>query len=316
MKIYILSSGKYGKRIVNNLATTLSSEMVGIHEVEEDLPEFIEDLTPYIPENLPESDLVIAVGLKGDINLIVLEVARKTGAKSVIISINDHTNLPPGLRKEIEEDALDINVVFAKPFCSLKPTGDQYIDEFTQNFGKPELEIEFDQLTGNQDEEIGAELIKKVTVKRDAPCGCTAFVSQELEGVPVTEAEFIAAEKFHNYPCLASMAKDSELNDAILHVAGYQIREAVKKALSFTCKSAMVDEECCMGGDGCEHLCLGVCPQVNAGNGTIIIQADGKAYIDPASCGSCQLCIRECPYGCIEIVEEKMDLEKKSIKII
>jgi len=236
MKIYILSSGKYGKRIVNNLATTLSSEMVGIHEVEEDLPEFIEDLTPYIPENLSESDLVIAVGLKGDINLIVLEVARKTGAKSVMISINDHTNLPPGLRKEIEEDALDINVVFAKPFCSLKPTGDQYIDEFTQNFGKPELEIEFDQLTGNQDEEIGAELIKKVTVKRDAPCGCTAFVSQELEGVPVTEAEFIAAEKFHNYPCLASMAKDPELNDAILHVAGYQIREAVKKALSFTCK--------------------------------------------------------------------------------
>lgn len=65
MKIYILSSGKYGKRIVNNLATTLSSEMVGIHEVEEDLPEFIEDLTPYILENLPESDLVIAVGLKG-----------------------------------------------------------------------------------------------------------------------------------------------------------------------------------------------------------------------------------------------------------
>jgi len=66
MKIYILSSGNYGKRIVNNLATTLSSEMVGgIHEVEEDLPEFIEDLTPYILENLPESDLVIAVGLKG-----------------------------------------------------------------------------------------------------------------------------------------------------------------------------------------------------------------------------------------------------------
>lgn len=29
MKIYILSSGNYGKRIVNNLATTLSSEMVG-----------------------------------------------------------------------------------------------------------------------------------------------------------------------------------------------------------------------------------------------------------------------------------------------
>ncbi len=307
MKIYILSCGKYGKRIVNNLAATLSSQMVGLHEIEEDLPEFIEDLTPYQPENLPESDLVIAVGLKGDINLIVPEVARETGARSIIISINDPTQLPPGLRKEIEEDAGDINTVFAKPFCSLKPTGDQYVDEFTQHFGKPDLEIEFDQKSGNPDEEMGADLVNKVTVKRDSPCGCTTFVASELEGVPVREAELIAAEKFHNYPCLASMVKDPELGDAILHVAGYQIREAVKRALGFTCKSAVVDQESCMGGEGCEHPCRDVCPQVNVGSGTITIQDDGTAYIDPASCGSCQLCISECPYGCIEIVEGKMD---------
>jgi hypothetical protein len=120
-------------------------------------------------------------------------------------------------------------VFFARPFCSLKPAGDQYIDEFTQYFGKPELEIEFDQLTGNPDE--GAELIKKVTVKG----GCTLQLHQlrfpqELGGVPVRGGGvFIAAEKFHNYPCLAFMAKDPELWDAIVHVAGYQIREAVKK---------------------------------------------------------------------------------------
>ena len=75
-------------------------------------------------------------------------------------------------------------VFFARPFCSLKPAGDQYIDEFTQYFGKPELEIEFDQLTGNPDE--CAELIKKVTVKG----GCNLQLHQlrfpqELGGVPV-----------------------------------------------------------------------------------------------------------------------------------
>ena len=119
-------------------------------------------------------------------------------------------------------------VFFARPFCSLKPAGDQYIDEFTQYFGKPELEIEFDQLTGNPDE--GAELIKKVTVKGDAPCSCTSFVSPRSWEVYLWgEAEFIAAKKFHNYPCLAFMAKDPELWDAIVHVAGYQIREAVEK---------------------------------------------------------------------------------------
>lgn len=91
MKIYILSSGNYGKRVVNNLAAQLSSQIVGLHEVDEELPEFIEDLTPYLPDNLPESDLIIAVGLKGDINLLVPEIARKTGAKSIIISSNQLT---------------------------------------------------------------------------------------------------------------------------------------------------------------------------------------------------------------------------------
>ena len=297
MKIFIISAGKYGKRIVNNLATKISSEMVGIHEVQEDLPEFIEDVSDYLPENLVKSDLIIAVGLKGDINLIVPEIARKTGAKSIIIALNDPRQVPPGLKAEIEEDAREISIVFAKPFCSLKPTGDRFIDEFTQNFGKPEVEIHADQL------------IKKVTVKRDTPCGCTTFVAGELEGIPVGEAEFLASDKFHNYPCLASMDHDSELGDTILDVAGYQTKESVNRALGFTCKSAAVDQESCRGGEECEYLCLEVCPQVKVENDTITIQDDGKAYIDPASCGCCHLCIDKCPYGCIELVSEKIIYE-------
>lgn len=297
MKIFILSSGKYGNRIVNHLATILSSEIVGLHEVDEDLPEFIEDLSPYLPSHLPESDLIIAVGLNGDINLMVPEIARKTGAKSVIISINEPGQIPPGLRQEIADDAGDINVVFAKPFCNLKPTGDQFIDEFTEHFGRPVVEIDGDQY------------IKKVKVIRDAPCGCTSFIADELEGVPVEEAEFLASEKFHNYPCLASMAKDSELGDSILHVAGYQTKEAVKRALGFAVKSMVVIEEDCMGVDECENMCIKICPQVRAGNDIIKIDDDGTAHIDPAACGCCEICINECPYGAIELVEKRIDLE-------
>lgn len=298
MRILILSSGKYGTRIVNNLANVLSSEIVGIYEVPEDLPEFIDDITDYIPQNLPDCDLIIATGLVGDINLIIPEVAKNTGASSIIIAINEPGQIPPGLQKEIKQAAGDKTLVFAKPFCSLKPTGDQFIDEFTEHFGKPELEIESD------------ELIKKVTVKRDAPCGCTTFIAQEIEGVPVDEAEFITANKFHNYPCLASMSKDSELGDTILHVAGYQSKEAIKKALGFTNKSAVVDIETCMGGDDCDHLCLEKCPQVKVGENTITIIENKTAYIDPASCGCCELCIPECPYGSIEIIEEKISLKE------
>lgn len=297
MKILILSSGKYGSRIVNNIAGSFSSSIVGLHEVDDNLPEFIDDITDYVPQNLPDCDLIVATGLKGDINLIIPEVAKKTGAKSIIISIDSPGQIPPGLQKEIEQGLNGQIIIFAKPFCSLKPIGDQFIDEFTTRFGKPEVEIEANQF------------IKKVTVKRDAPCGCTSYIAQELEGVPVDEAEFVAANKFHNYPCLASMNTDTLLGDTILHVAGYLSKEAIKKALGFTEKSAVVDEETCMGGEDCDHLCREICPQVKVGGNTIIIKEDMKASIDPASCGCCELCVPECPYGSIEIIKKKFEVE-------
>ncbi len=70
MKIFILSSGEYGSKIVNGIATHgFASNIIGIHEFpsSDDLPEFIDDISSYIPENIPESDLIIAVGLYGDI---------------------------------------------------------------------------------------------------------------------------------------------------------------------------------------------------------------------------------------------------------
>ena len=55
MKIFIFSSGNYGKRIVNHLATRISTEIVGLHEVPEDLPEFIEDLTEILVQYLTKA---------------------------------------------------------------------------------------------------------------------------------------------------------------------------------------------------------------------------------------------------------------------
>ncbi len=300
MNIFILTSGEYGSRIVNNIAKSFSSSIVGIHEVPEDLPEFIDDISQYVPSNIPSSDLVISVGLHGDINLIVPVIAEKAGASSIIISMHEPSQVPPGLQNEIKQEAQDKLIVFAKPFCSLKPIGDKYIDEFTSKLGKPLIEIDAN------------DFIRKVTVLRDAPCGCTNFIAEELEGVNVEEAEYIGDTKFHNYPCLASMTHDRILGDTILHVAGYLSKEAVKRALGFTMKSAVVDLETCnVEDEKCDHLCQAACPQVKVGEDTIIIGEDDKAIIDPASCGCCELCVGECPYGSIEIVKERIEFKKK-----
>lgn len=296
MKLYIISSGKYGSRIVNSLAEMgLASSMVGLEELPEDLPEFIDDFSSYTPKNIPQADLILAVGLYGDINMVVPLIANQSGAKSVIIPIHDPKQVPPGLQMEIEESAPDVKMVFPKPFCSLEPVGDQFIDEFASQFGKPLLEIESDGL------------VKKVKVIRTAPCGSTRYIAENIEGFPAQEAELEAGNKLHNYPCNASMTTDPVVGDTILHLAGYQTKEAVKRALGFAMRSAVVDHETCEA-DECQHECIKHCPQVQIGVDTVTLNEDQQAVIDPASCGCCEICINECPYGSIEMEEKKFPL--------
>lgn len=298
MKIYILISGKYGSRVVNNLAEHgMASNIVGMEEYPEDLPHFIDDFSHYIPHSLPDADLILAVGLSGDINMVVPDVARKTGAKSAIIPIYSPEQMPPGLQQEITESAPDVRIVFPKPFCSLEPIGDAPIDEFASRFGKPVLYIKSDNF------------IKKVKVLRGAPCGSTDYIAKGLWSMPAEEAELNATQKLHNYPCNASTETDPAVGDTSMHLASYQIKEAVKRGLGFAVKSAVVDKQICSTAK-CQEECLKRCPQVLIGLDTITINDEGKAVIDPATCGYCEICLKECPLKAIEIKSGRFELEK------
>ena len=298
MKIYLLISGKYGSRVVNNLAEHgMASNIVGMEEFPQDLPEFIEDFTSYIPRNLPPADLIIAVGLSGDINMIVPHVAHETGAKSAIIPVYDPQQMPPGLQKEIKESAPDVRIVFPKPFCSLEPVGDAPIDEFATRFGKPVLFIKSDKY------------IKKVEVLRGAPCGSTDYIARGLWSTPVEEAELNATGKLHNYPCNASTDTDPAVGDTSMHLASYQIKEAVKRGLGFAIKTAVVNMEAC-DAQKCDEECIKTCPQVLIGLDTITLNHDHKAVIDPATCGYCEICIKECPLDAIEIESGRFELKR------
>jgi len=226
---------------------------------------------------------------------VVPLIANQSAGNSVIIPIHDPKQVPPGLQMEIEESAPDVKIVFPKPFCSLEPVGDLFIDEFASQFGKPLLEIESDGL------------VKKVKVIRTAPCGSTRYIADNIEGFPAQEAELEAGNKLHNYPCNASMTTDPVVGDTILHLAGYQTKEAVKRALGFAMRSAVVDHETCEA-DECQHECIKHCPQVQIGVDTVTLNEDQQAVIDPASCGCCEICINECPYGSIEMEEKKFPL--------
>jgi hypothetical protein len=111
-----------------------------------------------------------------------------------------------------------VNIVFPKPFCSLEATGDPCIDDFASKFGKPQLVIKADRY------------IKKVKVLRGAPCGSTNYIAKGLWSTPSEEAELVAAHKLHNYPCNASTSTDPAVGDTSMHLASYQIKEAIKRA--------------------------------------------------------------------------------------
>lgn len=312
MRIFILSSGEYGSKIVNGIATHgFAANIVGIHEFpsHEDLPEFIDDVSEYIPDNVPESDLIIAVGMFGDINMVIPDVTKASGAKSIIAPIYHPQQLPLGLQKEVKSGLDDdVTILFPKPFCALTPVGDEFIDKFAEVFGKPKFEIETDS---DSDEVDIKSNITSIKVLRGTPCGASWFIAENLQGTPVKDAEFEANNKLHNFPCSASMATDNMTGDTLLHLASYKTKEAIKRALGFTCRVAKVDLEDCEGLEECDNACLNSCPNVLTGIETIHHDENGKAVIDPATCGVCEICIHECPYGAIYIYDNKVPIKKE-----
>jgi hypothetical protein len=92
------------------------------------------------------------------------------------------------------------------------------IAEFASYFGQPQLEIVVDPQS---------RLIVSATVKRDAVCGCARFVAEHLVGVSADDAEEKAGLVPHHYPCLASMGKDIDFGDTLMHVSGNVLRDNI-----------------------------------------------------------------------------------------
>ncbi|MEM1581140.1 MAG: DUF166 domain-containing protein [Candidatus Bathyarchaeia archaeon] len=202
-----------------------------VYRIPGSLPAFIEEPRKYLPNNVSKCDVIIAVALHPDILLAMPSFALESEAKAVIIPIENKSWCPPGLREQLKEkfDEIGIEYLFPKPFCSLENSSQRIIEGFAKRYrmGKPLVEVE-----------VRGDRIANVNVIRSAPCGSTWFIAQYIKGRRLSEIEEAVAIAHHSYPCTASMEIDPELGDAILHKAGYIIREAVKEAI----KEALTEE--------------------------------------------------------------------------
>jgi hypothetical protein len=196
-----------------------------------DLPSFIDNPSEYMPKKIPRADLCIATGLHEDLLLELPLQIKAFGIKGLIVPVEDFTEVPSGLRKQVAEKCGDLGLesAFPKPFCSLEPSESRpsisrLVTEL--NVGRPLLRIST-QRRGRY------SVIDSAVIERSAPCGSTWYVARKLIGVE-TKRRFLydaIAKAHHSYPCTATMSVDPEAKEPILHMGGFIIREEVENAL-------------------------------------------------------------------------------------
>jgi len=219
MKILALADDEYGRRIVDWIGKNSPDDWeIATLGLDVDLPQIVDYPEEFLPDEIPAADLILFLIQNSRKIELLPSIAKKSGAKAVIVAV-DGLWLQPGLMKQIERE-LEIPSVFARTFCTLVKQGNPLIDEFATHFGMPEFEIEAEN-----------GIIKKVTVKRGAPCGCSYFIAENLPGTKVEEAAVKAGMLHHNYPCMASMEFDKVTGDTLLHLSAHNAVNVVERAL-------------------------------------------------------------------------------------
>lgn len=233
MRILAIISGDYGRRHVDNIRANGPADWtVAVWQAPAILPPMIDYPEDYVPETLPQADLILNFGEHRGIPELIPDVVRVSGARAVIAGIDSEEWLPRGLARQLRGWLADMGVVCVtpKPLCALTDThytmkrdekiayDDPLIATFARHFGQPDLRITIDEKTG---------LIASVEVVRDAVCGCARFVAEGLVGASADEAEEKAGLLHHHYPCLAAMGIDADYGDTLMHVSGNLLKKNV-----------------------------------------------------------------------------------------
>ncbi len=225
MKVLVLYQGDYGKRFWENIGQHAPGdwEVKGYHYTKK-IPTFVEELSDYLPRDLPTCDLLLSVQEHPVVAEMIPLFIKEVGGRAVIAPIDNKAYLTSGLARQIHKKLERERIEFLYPmtFCTLteKMTQNDLILEFLKYFGRPKVEIDFEQ-----------EKVKEVRVLRDAPCGNTRYVAGHLIGTHMKDAVESAGILHHNHPCMATMVMDAELGDTLMHHAGLQVKMAVEEAI-------------------------------------------------------------------------------------
>jgi len=225
MHILSIINGNYGKRIVENIRSHSPSDWkVSTWVAPSRFPPIIEEPEEFLPASLPRADLLLSLGENAGVAELIPDLCRLSRVKAVIAPCDNRDWLPSGLKNQIKKELEDsgIECAFPSPFCSLteKFSKNEYIMLFARYFGEPKVTLVQDQ-----------GKINKVTIEREAPCGCTRFIAKKIIGIGVQKVEEKAGLFHHYYPCLASGKVDPRFGDSLLHQSANITKLIFKKAM-------------------------------------------------------------------------------------
>ncbi len=232
MRILAIISGEYGARHVANLREHCPQGWsIETWKAPAVFPLIIDYPEDFLPASLPPSDLVLSFAENKSVAELLPEIAMLTGARGVVVAVDNEAWLPRGLARQLKGWLERIHVACAtpKPLCSLterdykitrreRETYDsEVISEFARYFGQPDIRLGVDAET---------RTITAAEVRRDAVCGCARHVAEKLIGLSADEAEEKAGLFHHHFPCLASMVKLNDYNhDTLMHESGHLLQE-------------------------------------------------------------------------------------------
>ncbi|MFH1560761.1 MAG: DUF166 family protein [Chloroflexota bacterium] len=240
MRILAVVQNNWGQRFVDNIRKRGPTDWtIETYQPPVALPIILDDPEEFLPETLPQVDMVLGCTASPTAAQLIPAIARLSGAKAVLCPIDDSAWMPEGLKNQIQCDLekMGIESAFPKPFCTLteetagfrrsaQPYSSETISEFARHFGKPKLNLTVNDQTG---------IIEKIEVVRGSPCGATHHAAERLEGTAVEDAVPKAGLASHQYPCLASMERefiDDRLpSDTLMHVSGFVMNEEMEEKL-------------------------------------------------------------------------------------
>jgi thymidylate synthase len=234
-RVLAVTQGLWGERIAQNVAAHAPRDWeVTAWGAPRLIPPIVDDPEEFLPDALPQTDLLLALGEVSGLAQLIPDIVRLTGARAVLAPIDRSESLPSGLALQLEGWLAEagVPIVFPMPFCSLTPEtinrpprkasyDDPLIRRFATHFGRPIFAVAVEK-----------GRITEVQVVRDAACGCARHVADGLVDVSLEDAAEQAGLLHHHYPCLASMNKDPDYQDTLMHVSGNFLKEALNEALT------------------------------------------------------------------------------------